>query len=73
MCPERQRLLDEYESAVRAFATAVRHLEGKQGADFDRANRALDSLQTETRNARNNLDRHRKEHGCGHKTPDMAA
>jgi hypothetical protein len=63
-CTEREHLLAQFETAVRAYQAAVLVLRTTHGADFEKANTEVDRLKRTTREARASLDRHRHEHDC---------
>jgi hypothetical protein len=72
-CTERERLLAHLEVTLRAYTAAVEAMKTKRGHEFDDANRAAEELRQAVQDARNELDQHRREHGCGYRDSEADA
>jgi hypothetical protein len=63
--PERERLLAQYEIAVREFRISVRELGGRRGPEFQNEAQQVQRLHDEVMRACDRMERHDREHGCG--------
>lgn len=65
-CPELERLIADYQRAVRAYRIAVLKLTDKHGEEFLDEAREVERPQLLARRAYEALQRHQRMHGCGH-------
>jgi len=68
ICPEKARLLSEYEAATRNFAESVRELRQKIGTsvqdEHERLQRAADEVRVKSEQSRLSLEQHIAAHRC---------
>jgi hypothetical protein len=72
-CTRREHLVARYESALRTYRAAVQGLKDQYGAEFEEASREVDDLHHQLEAARDELDRHSREHRCGYGEVGSAA
>jgi hypothetical protein len=72
LCEERDRLLHEYNAAVRGVSQAVAKLADlagtSSGSDYQLLSRENDRAKARLKKARSEYERHLSEHGCGEQT-----
>ena len=64
ICPERERLAQEYLRCVDCLRDAVLGLKDLHGADFERVYEASEKQRVAAKKSRIALDHHRAEHCC---------
>ena len=64
-CAERERLVARYETATREYSITVQSLSGKRTREFAVAFQDTERLRVACNEARDALDRHSIQHGCG--------
>jgi hypothetical protein len=72
-CTRREHLVARFESALRTYRAAIQGLKDQYGAAYDEARREADDLQRQLEAARDELDRHSRDHGCGYREVGSAA
>jgi hypothetical protein len=66
-CTRREHLVARYESALRKYRAAVQGLKDRCAAAEAEANPEIDDLHRRMEAARDELDRHSREHRCGYR------
>jgi hypothetical protein len=64
VCPERERLADEYRVAIDAFRDSVYALKHLHGFEFDQAYKTTEDRRIDLENARTVFNQHLADHGC---------
>lgn len=64
VCPERERLLEQYRVAVDHYATAVQALRQLEGERFLARYWEVDEARERCDRMRRAIDEHRRQHGC---------
>jgi hypothetical protein len=72
-CPEGEHLLAQYETALRDFHIAVQALVGKYGLEFQNEAKRTERFHEEVKRARDRLERHSLDHGCGYSESPTSA
>ena len=64
LCPQRQRLVKEYQTAVNTFKDSVLALKDLQGFEFVKAYEITEECRLAVEKAKRAVEHHQREHRC---------